>query len=121
MPELTQVIADYGAAWRETDADTRLQLLSRCFAEDGRYVDPTAEVTGRQALSTHIGEVLQSSGGTVDITSKPVSHHNVVHFTWHMLSSDGAKMVDGHDFIQLDDNGMIASLSGFFGSPEPLS
>lgn len=121
MPDLNQVIADYGAAWQETDATDRLALLTRCFADQGSYVDPTAEVTGRGNLNTHIGDVLQSSGGRVEITSKPVSHHNVVHFTWHMVGADGTVMVEGHDFIRLDEDGKIAYLAGFFGSPAPVA
>lgn len=120
MPTLTNGISDYGAAWQEHDDTARLALLIRCFAIDGRYVDPTADVSGRDALSKHIGEVLDSSKGRVELTSKPVSHHNVVHFTWHMIDADGAEMVAGHDFIQLGEDGKIASLSGFFGDPQPL-
>lgn len=120
MHDLKQTISDYGAAWQEKNAETRLDLLTQCFAEDGHYVDPTAEVSGRDALNAHIGAVLESSDGRVDITSAPASHHNVVHFTWHMVRADGTKMVEGHDFVHLDADGKIASLAGFFGDPVPL-
>lgn len=120
MPDLKDVISDYGAAWQETNPETRLDLLQQCFAEDGRYTDPTAEVIGREALSAHIGAVLQSSNGRVEITSRPASHHNVVHFIWHMVGADGSKMVEGHDFIHLGTDGKIASLAGFFGNPPEL-
>ncbi len=121
MPHLTQLIADYGSAWQERDASKRSEFLNRCFSEHGRYVDPTAAVTGRENLSAHIGEVLDGSGGRVEITSAPASHHDVVHFTWHMVRADGTTMVEGHDFAQLDTDGKIESLAGFFGSPEPLT
>ncbi len=121
MLDLHQVISDYGAAWQETDPDKRLEKLGRCFSENGRYVDPTADVTGVAQLSAHIGDVLQKTNGRVDLTSSPVSHHDVVHFTWHMTAQDGSIMVTGHDFIHLDDEGKIAHLAGFFGDPEPLN
>ncbi|WP_424833878.1 nuclear transport factor 2 family protein [Ruegeria sp.] len=117
---MTKTIADYGAAWQEANDDQRLALLSQCFAEDGRYVDPTANVPGRSQLSVHIGEVLKSSGGRVELTSSPTHHHNVVHFTWHMVGKDGAVVVAGHDFVQLDADGKISHLAGFFGDPIPL-
>lgn len=120
MQELKQVIAAYGAAWQETDPEQRLKLLTRCFAETGRYVDPTAEVSGRNQLSTHIGAVLKDTQGRVEITSEPSSHHDVVHFTWHMVAPDGTIMVSGHDFIRLGADGKIAQLAGFFGDPAPL-
>ncbi|WP_299945991.1 nuclear transport factor 2 family protein [uncultured Ruegeria sp.] len=120
MIELNQIIADYGAAWQEHSDGKRLELLKRCFSETGQYIDPTAQVSGRDQLCTHIGEVLQNSNGRVDITSEPSSHHDVVHFTWHMVAPDGSVMVSGHDFIRRDDEGQIAHLAGFFGDPTPM-
>ena len=116
-----QTIADYGAAWQEADQGKRLDLLKRCFAADGTYVDPTAKVRGRSNLCNHIGEVLQSSDGRVELTSKPNNHHDVVHFTWHMVDADGSVMVTGHDFVQFDEQGQISHLAGFFGDPAPLT
>ncbi|WP_170760588.1 nuclear transport factor 2 family protein [Ruegeria lacuscaerulensis] len=121
MHDLHQVISDYGAAWQEMDPDKRKEQLTRCFSENGRYVDPTADVSGIAQLSEHIGEILKTSNGRVDITSTPVSHHDVVHFTWRMVAPDGSIMVAGHDFIRLDDQGKIAHLAGFFGDPAPLT
>ncbi|WP_170548813.1 MULTISPECIES: nuclear transport factor 2 family protein [Ruegeria] len=119
--EWQQTIADYGASWQETDPDKRLVLLTKCFAENGRYVDPTAEVNGRVNLCDHIGEVLQSSGGRVELTSEPSNHHDVVHFTWHMIGPDGGIVVSGHDFVRLDAEGKISDLAGFFGDPASLN
>ncbi|MBO9445105.1 hypothetical protein [Ruegeria sp. R14_0] len=115
-----QTIADYGAAWQEADQTKRRDLLNRCFAEDGRYVDPTADVSGLSNLCNHIGEVLHSSGGRVELTSTPNKHHDVVHFTWHMVDPDGVVMVAGHDFVLLNDQCKISHLAGFFGDPAPL-
>lgn len=121
MQDWQQTIADYGAAWQETDPAERLELLTRCFAENGRYVDPTGDVSGRADLCDHIGGVLQSSNGRVELTSKPTQHHDVVHFTWHMIGPDGSVFVAGHDFVHLNAEGQIAHLAGFFGDPAPLS
>lgn len=121
MKDWQKTIARYGAAWQETDATQRLELLTKCFAETGQYIDPTAEVTGRAALSDHIGAVLADSEGRVELTSQPAMHHNVVHFTWHMVGPDGSVFVAGHDFVRLNDDGQIEFLAGFFGDPAPLS
>ncbi|UWR04649.1 nuclear transport factor 2 family protein [Ruegeria conchae] len=121
MQELNNVISAYGAAWQETNPNRRLELLDQCFAGNGRYVDPTAALTGRDQLSEHIGEVLKDTQGRVELTSAPTSHHDVVHFTWHMVSPNGSIMVAGHDFIRLDADGKIGHLAGFFGDPTPLN
>lgn len=120
MTDWQQAIATYGAAWQQADAGKRLDLLKACFAEDGRYVDPTAEVRGRTGLCDHIEDVLQSSDGRVELTSKPTNHHDVVHFTWHMIGPDGREYVSGHDFVRLNEAGKIAFLAGFFGDPDPI-
>lgn len=121
MQDLMYTIESYVAAWQEKSSGKRFEFLTHCFAENGRYVDPTADVSGRERLNAHIGEILESSNGRVEITSSPVSHHDVVHFTWHMVAPDGAIMVAGHDFIRLDEDGKIAHLAGFFGDPPPLT
>ncbi len=121
MQDLSRTIADYGAAWQESDPSKRFDLLARCFAEDGRYVDPTADVAGRDEICAHIGEVLQQTNGRVDITSTPTVHHDVVHFTWHMIAPDGNILVAGHDFLHMNEQGKIAQLAGFFGDPAPLT
>lgn len=121
MRDLNQIIADYGSAWQERDESKRLKVLKRCFSDTGQYVDPTAQISGIDNLCAHIGDVLQNSTGRVDITSHPTSHHDVVHFTWHMVGPDGLVMVAGHDFVRLDAEGKIAHLAGFFGDPVPLN
>ncbi|MEX0348496.1 MAG: nuclear transport factor 2 family protein [Paracoccaceae bacterium] len=120
MKPLQEVLAHYGAAWREDDPDRRLAHLAASFAENGRYVDPSADVAGRAALSAHIGEVLAEFGGRVELTSAPQQHHELVHFTWHMRADDGSVMVAGRDIARLDADGLIVELMGFFGEPEPL-
>ncbi|WP_170480493.1 nuclear transport factor 2 family protein [Ruegeria arenilitoris] len=121
MQDINNTITVYGAAWQETDPERRSQLLDHCFAENGRYVDPTADVGGRQQLCEHIGNVLKDTKGRVEITSAPTVHHDVIHFTWRMIAPDGSVMVSGHDFVQLNKQGQIAHLAGFFGDPDPLA
>lgn len=116
-----QTMSDYGAAWQEADRSKRLEILARCFAEDGTYVDPMARVQGRSNLCDHIGEVNQSTGGRLELTSKASGHNDVAHFTWRLVGPDGSVVVSGHDFAHLDAEGKIAHLAGFFGDPEPLS
>src|SRR5689334_20533143 len=47
---VNEVVASYGAAWNETDESARRKLLEAAWADDGVYCDPTATVTGRDAL-----------------------------------------------------------------------
>ncbi|MCG7518342.1 hypothetical protein [Ruegeria sp. Ofav3-42] len=115
-----QTVNDYGAAWHEPDTGKRLEILSGCFAEDGIYVDPSAMVKGRSNLCGHIAEVVHSTGGKLELTSKANGHNDVIHFTWRLVGADGSVLIAGHDFAHLDAEGKISYLAGFFGDPEPL-
>src|SRR4051812_43260651 len=47
---VNDVVDAYGAAWNEPDETARRKLLEHGWAGDGIYCDPTATVTGRDAL-----------------------------------------------------------------------
>ena len=115
---LDDALAAYGAAWQETDPDRRRALLERCWTEGGRYLDPGADVTGREALSDHIGGVHESRpGGRVEIVSGASRHHDRIHFLWRFVLPTGAVAIDGVDFGRLAPDGRIEEITGFFGPP----
>ena len=110
-------IAAYGAAWVEPDATARRTLLEQAWAADAVYCDPTAVVTGREALSDHIGGFQAAMpGGRIQVTSEPVLHHDSAFFRWSLTDADGATVMTGFDVVQLDRTGLIARLTGFFDS-----
>ena len=108
-------IAAYGQAWLEADASRRLRLLERAWAPDAVYCDPLDHVVGREALCAHIGAFQQSmAGGRVEVTSEPVLHHDSAHFRWAISDASGQQVLTGFDVVQLDADGRIARLHGFF-------
>ena len=118
MSDAAQAVADYGAAWETTDAGARRALLERCWAEDGIYQDPTAEVCGRAALDAHIARFFaQMPGCRIVLTSGVQVHHDKVHFTWKMTGPDGETRMAGRDFGAVDGEGRLVSITGFFGEP----
>ena len=118
MTELAETIENYCAAWSEPDEGARLALLEASWTEAGAYQDPTAAVTGRQALSDHIGEILASSpGASVSTTSGIDEHNGHIRFTWHFVDGDGQERIKGTDFGELADDGRLAKIVGFFDPP----
>jgi hypothetical protein len=111
----TDPIAAYAAAWVETDPQRRLALLEAAWAADAVYCDPLASVTGRQALDAHIAGTQDSlGGGRIEVVSEPVRHHDSAFFRWAALDAAGSPVLTGWDVVQLDDDGRIARLTGFF-------
>lgn len=110
-------IAAYGAAWVEPDPTARLALLQQAWAADAVYCDPLAVVTGREALSDHIGQTQAAMPGSrIQVTSEPVRHHDSAFFRWTMTDASGVTVMTGFDVVQLDPTGRIGRLTGFFDS-----
>jgi hypothetical protein len=114
-------IAAYGAAWLETDEQRRLELLETAWEAEAVYSDPIDRVEGREALAAHIAATqAMLAGGRVEVTTKPVRHHDSAFFRWAMTSGDGTPVLTGFDVVQLDEHGRIARLTGFFDTDTQL-
>ena len=57
------VIAEYSAAWSQTDPAARMQMLRRTVVADVPYCDPGAQVIGLDALSSVIAGVQEQFPG----------------------------------------------------------
>jgi SnoaL-like domain len=106
----------YAAAWNEPDAAVRLEILERCWADDGAYVDPTVELRGRSALCQHISKVQAGRpGARIELMSGVDLHHDVVRFLWRLAHADGSFGETSIDFGEVDGDGRLKRIVGFFG------
>lgn len=113
---ITQTVVAYCDAWSEPDAAKRTSLLNQTWSSEGTYTDPTAHVEGRDALNVHIGKFFeQYPGAKILVSSKVDAHHHRFRFAWRMVTADGATALEGMDYGELDGNGRIKRIVGFFG------
>jgi hypothetical protein len=113
---VNEVVASYGAAWNERDESARRKLLEEAWADDAVYCDPTATVTGRDALVEHIAGFHQMfSGARVDQASGVDEHDGWLRFAWTMVGADGATIMDGFDCGEFASDGRLHRIVGFFG------
>lgn len=111
MPDL---IDNYLACWNETDPATRRALIDEHWSADLTYVDPLAEVRGRDALDATIGAVQQQFPGLVFTLAGAVdAHHDQARFTWGLGPVDGEALVVGFDVVVTDADGRIDTVLGF--------
>ena len=111
-----ETIAEYSAAWSQTDAASRMAMLRRTVAEDVPYRDPGAHVTGLDALSDVIAGVQAQFPGAVLVRTSAVdAHHDCMRFSWAFLDPAGATLLEGIDVCTVADDGRIASFTVFFG------
>lgn len=110
----------YGKAWGEPDAAARAALLAQVWAKDGQYKDPSVDLKGAEALSLHIGGFLrQFPAAKLTMTSRTDSYGTTFRADWLLDFGDGkTPALEGFDFGELDSEGRITKIAGFFG---PLS
>jgi SnoaL-like domain len=120
MPTIVETIDTYAQAWSVTDAAASRRLLDAAWAEGGRYSDPMSQAEGRDGLAGLIaGFHQQMPGATIVRTSGVDEHHGTFRFTWAVKSADGSIAMEGVDFGELDGDGRVRRIIGFFGPPPP--
>lgn len=114
MPDFNDLVGKYIAAWNQTDAAARRGLIGEIWAQDGRYIDPLADVAGPEQLDAVIGAVQQQFPGLEFRLAGPVdAHHDQARFTWE-LAPDGAEaVVAGFDVARRDEDGRLTLVLGF--------
>jgi hypothetical protein len=111
-----RVIDAYCAAWNEPDRARRREMLSAVWRAEATYTDPTAHVAGVDQLVAHIEKVLaRRPGARVVRTSAVDAHHGFVRFAWRVVQTDGTLLPEGIDFAEVDNDGAIRGVVGFFG------
>lgn len=116
MAPAEETVAAYAAAWNERDEDARCALLERSWTDDGVYCDPSGRAEGRAALVRHIGGFhARMPGNRIEMASGVDEHDGLLRFAWQMLAPDGAVALDGMDFGELDRDGRLKLIVGFFG------
>jgi hypothetical protein len=119
--KIANAVALYMAAWNEPDAATRDNLLEQCWANGGVYVDPNAELTGRDALSQHIAKVQANRpGARLEFMSGSDIHHNVLRFEWRLVRADRTFGDTSVDFGEIGPDGRLIKMIGFFGAAPKL-
>lgn len=120
MDGFTLLAEKYIAAWNETDPSVRRALIGEFWAEDSRYVDPLAEVTGPDQLDALIAAAqAQFAGMTFRLVGPVDAHHDQARFTWE-LGPDGDAVVIGFDVALRDDGERLALVLGFLDKiPSP--
>lgn len=109
-------VGAYGAAWGEPDDDKRRELLDGAWAEDGLYIDPSGRAEGREGLVKHIGGFQKAfAGHRIDLTTGVAEHNGFVSFAWKMYGPTDNVLMEGCDFGQLDGDGKLKLIVGFFG------
>jgi hypothetical protein len=115
MSTVNEVVANYIAAWNETDGGRRRDLITRTWSDDGSYLDSHRDSTGHAAIDAMIAAVQERFPGyRFRLCSGIEAHHGQVRFSWNAGGTDTAPLFfAGTDFATLASDGRFRAVTGF--------
>jgi hypothetical protein len=122
MSTINDTVAGYIAAWNETDAGRRRDIIARIWSEDGSYLDAHRDGTGHAAIDAMIGVVQQQFPGyRLRLSSSIEAHHDRVRFSWSAGGTEHAPLfIGGTDFATLTQDGRLRAVTGFIDATPSL-
>ena len=103
------------AAWNESDPSMVRSHLERSLAPDVVFIDPSVETHGLDEFEANVHHVQTAlPGAEYSRTSGVDSHHGLHRYSWQ-ISRDGETVVTGFDVTEVDGDGMVTRVLGFFG------
>ena len=103
------------AAWNERDPKRVRAHLDRALSPDVVFIDPSIVTRGIDEFEANVHEV---HGRLPDADYRRASgvdhHHDIVRYHWE-IRRDGELLLPGFDVTELDGEGRVLRVLGFFG------
>jgi hypothetical protein len=115
MSSINETIANYIAAWNETDPGRRRAAIERTWTADGTYLDSHRDSKGHVAIDAMIAAVQERFPGyRFRLASGIDAHHDRVRFSWNAGGTENAPLFfGGTDFATFGDDGRFRAVTGF--------
>lgn len=116
MQTLSTLIDAHLAAYAEPDAQRRAAAVQRLWAPDGQLVDPPLAASGHAGIVQQADQLLAHFPGHRFVRSSGIDHHHgMARYAWQLLGPAGAVALEGIDIAQVDAQGRLQQVTGFFG------
>jgi hypothetical protein len=110
----TDLIDRYFAAWNETDAVSRRELIAATWSTDAAYLDPLLAGNGHDGIDAMIRAVHERfPRHTFRRTTDVDGFADRLRFSWELTTPDGTPIVKGSDFGVVDPAGRLQAVTGF--------
>lgn len=120
IPALEKMVDTHLAAYCDPDAARRLASIRGIWSEGARLVDPPLESAGHAGISDQAATLLaQFPGHRFERSTTLDAHHQFVRYGWRLVNPEGEAVLAGVDFMDLDVDGRIGRVVGFFGAQAP--
>lgn len=120
MPSHPESLDHMLAAWNERDPKRVRAHLDRALSPEVVFIDPSIVTRGIDEFEANVHEVHgRLPGADYQRASGVDRHHDVVRYAWE-IRRDGELVLPGFDVTELDGEGRVLRVLGFFGPlPEP--
>lgn len=114
--DLTKTIDTHLSALNEPDPATRAMLIEQVWVPTGRQTDPPIAGVGHAGIN-EIGDAVQThyAGHQFRRVSGIDEHHGEFRYAFELVAPDGTVAMTGLDVGEVDDDGMLVRITGFFG------
>ena len=120
LTTLTETVDTHLAGYAEPDRDRRVELLTRAWNPKGRLVDPPLDGEGIDGIADLVDAVLALYPGHHFVRTTDIdAHHGYARYDWTLVGPDGAAAVTGTDVVEVDGDGKLQGVVGFFGDLAP--
>jgi hypothetical protein len=103
------------AAWNETEPDQVRGHLQKALSPKVEFIDPSVVAMGLDEFEANVHEVHARLPGAQYLRVSGVdSHHDLHRYAWE-IRRDGELVLPGFDVTQVDDEGRVLRVLGFFG------
>ncbi len=103
------------AAWNERDPAKVRGHLEKALAPEVVFIDPSIEAHGIDEFEANVLQVqARIPGASYELTSGVDSHHRLHRYAWQ-ISRDGEVIIPGFDVTEVDEDGRVLRVLGFFG------
>lgn len=94
--------------------------VDKCIAENTVFADPANFIHGRDAFEDMIKRFRTAyPESVIERTSGLDSHNNCYRYSWEIYVGK-TLVVKGFDVAQLNENGLVERVDGFWGDLPPL-
>ncbi len=115
MSDIPESFFHYLAAWNEADTARVRAHLERSVAPDVLFIDPANTTRGIDELEAMIVRARQERPTAAYLRTSGVDGHNRRYrYRWE-VHIDGKLAVPGMDVTNVDEEGRIVQIDGFFG------
>jgi hypothetical protein len=120
--DINTLVDTHLEAYGEPDRTRRAKLLSSVWAPDGKLVDPPAVGEGLEGISG-LADALQQQfpAHRFRRTSAIDAHNDAVRYAWELVGADGTPVLAGLDVGQINGDGKLRQITGFFGDLAPAA